>query len=121
MGPETGELFSQLRTTGAGQRMVLQENFFVEQVLPAGMNRHLTAAEHDAYREPFRAPRDRLPVLRWIQQIPVGGDPADVDAVVRHNPGTHFLPEDQPRAISQALAGWLAGPAHHRRSKDEIR
>jgi haloalkane dehalogenase len=158
MGPEAGELFSQLRTPGVGERLVLQENFFVEQVLPAGMNRELTAAEHDAYRDPFRTPRDRLPVLRWIQQIPVHGEPADVDAVVRRNQdtllggqarrlllhgqpgsvvgpaevdwcrrrgdglqivnigaGTHFLPEDQPQAISQALAGWLAGTAHRRK------
>ena len=76
-----GDLFSRLRTPGVGEQLVLQENFFVEQVLPAGMNRRLTPAEHDAYREPFRSPRDRRPVLRWIQQIPVGGDPAEVDAV----------------------------------------
>ena len=152
MGPGAGELFSQLRTPGLGEQLVLQENFFVEQVLPAGMNRPLTPAEHDAYRDPFRTLRDRLPVLRWIQQIPVGGDPADVDAAIRRNQdtllrgqvprlllhgepgsvvgpaevdwcrregagltivsvgaGTHFLPEDQPGAISRALAAWLAG------------
>jgi len=151
MGPGAGELFSRLRTPGAGEQLVLQENFFIEQVLPGGMNRPLTAAEHDAYREPFPAPRDRLPVLRWIQQIPVNGDPAEVDAAVRRNQdvllrgpvprlllhgepgsvvgaaeldwcrrdsagleivnvgaGTHFLPEDQPEAISRALTAWLA-------------
>ena len=151
MGPGAGELFSRLRTPGAGEQLVLRENFFIEQVLPGGMNRPLTAAEHDAYREPFPTPRDRLPVLRWIQQIPVNGDPADVDAAVRRNQdvllrgpvprlllhgepgsvvgaaeldwcrrdsagleivnvgaGTHFLPEDQPEAISRALTAWLA-------------
>ena len=68
-GTRRGDLFSRLRTPGLGEQLVLQENFFVEQVLPAGMNRHLTPAEHDAYREPFRTPHDRLPILRWIQQI----------------------------------------------------
>ncbi len=153
MGAGAGELFSRLRAAGTGEQLVLEENFFIEQVLPAGMNRTLTAAEHDAYREPFLTPRDRLPVLRWIQQIPVGGDPADVDEVIRRNQevllggpaprlllhgepgsvvgaeevswcrrhatsldivsvgaGTHFLPEDQPEAISRALAAWLGGP-----------
>lgn len=151
MGPGAGELFARLRTPGVGEQLVLRENFFIEQVLPGGMNRPLTAAEHDAYREPFPTPRDRLPVLRWIQQIPVDGDPAYVDAAVRRNQdvllrgpvprlllhgepgsvvgaaeldwcrrdgagleienvgaGTHFLPEDQPEAISRALAAWLA-------------
>jgi haloalkane dehalogenase len=150
MGPDAGALFSRLRTPGLGDQLVLQENFFVEQVLPAGMNRRLTPAEHEVYRAPFRTPRARRPVLRWIQQIPVGGDPAEVDAIVRRNqdvlrhspvprlllhgdpgsvvgpaevdwcrrnaagldivnvgPGTHFLPEDQPEAIAQALASWL--------------
>jgi haloalkane dehalogenase len=55
MGPDAGELFSRLRTPGAGEQLVLRENFFIEQVLPGGMNRPLTAAEHDAYREPFPA------------------------------------------------------------------
>jgi haloalkane dehalogenase len=154
MGPGAGDLFSQLRTPGVGEQLVLEENFFIEQVLAAGMNRHLTTAEHDAYRAPFRTPQDRLPVLRWIQQIPVGGNPSDVDAVIRANqdtllhspvprlllygepgsvvgpaevdwcrrqsaslemvnvgPGTHFLPEDQPEAISLALAAWLNASA----------
>ena len=157
MGPGAGELFSRLRTPGVGEHLVLQENFFVEQVLPGGMNQPLTAVEHDAYRGPFPTPRDRLPVLRWIQQIPVGGDPADVDAAVRRNQdallrgpvprlllhgepgsvvgaaevawcrrdgagleivsvgaGTHFLPEDQPEAISRALAAWLGGRGESR-------
>ena len=150
MGPGAGELFARLRAPGVGEQLVLRENFFIEQVLPGGMNRRLTAAELDTYRAPFPGPRDRLPVLRWIEQIPVGGNPADVDAVVRanqdtllHGPvprlllhgepgsvvgtaevewcrrhgtdleivnvgaGTHFLPEDQPEAISQALTVWL--------------
>jgi haloalkane dehalogenase len=85
MGAGAGELFSRLRTPGTGEQLVLEENVFVEQVLPAGMNRTLAGAEHDAYREPFLTPRDRRPVLRWIEQIPVGGDPADVDEVIRRN------------------------------------
>jgi haloalkane dehalogenase len=87
MGPGASELFARLRTPGLGDRLVLQENFFIEQVLPAGMNRRLTPAEHDVYREPFRTPDDRRPVLRWVQQIPVAGNPAEVDVVVRRNPG----------------------------------
>jgi pimeloyl-ACP methyl ester carboxylesterase len=27
--------------------------------------------------------------------------------IVNVGPGTHFLPEDQPGAIAQALASWL--------------
>jgi len=151
MGPGGGDLFARLRTPGVGEQLVLQENYFVERILPDGMSRLLSPAELDVYRAPFPTVRDRLPVLRWIQQIPVAGDPADVDAVVRRNQdvllrdpaprlllhgepgsvvgpaevdwcrregtgleivsvgaGTHFLPEEQPEALSHALAAWLA-------------
>ena len=40
----------------AGERLVLEENAFVEQVLPGAILRKLTEAEHDEYRRPFREP-----------------------------------------------------------------
>jgi haloalkane dehalogenase len=110
MGPGAGELFARLRTPGLGEQLVLEENFFIEQVLPGGMNRPLSAAEHDAYRAPFPAPRDRLPMLRWIQQIPVDGDPADVDAVVRRNQDV-LLRGPVPRLLLHGEPGSVVGPA----------
>ena len=110
MGPGAGELFSRLRTPGVGEQLVLQENFFIEQVLPGGMNRSLTAAEHDAYREPFPTPRDRIPVLRWIQQIPVNGDPADVDAAIRRNQEV-LLRGPVPRLLLHGEPGSVVGAA----------
>ena len=90
---------------------MLQENFFIEQVLPGGMNRPLTAAEHDAYREPFPTPRDRLPVLRWIQQIPVNGDPADVDAAVRRNQDVLLRGPVPGCCCTASPARWSARPS----------
>jgi haloalkane dehalogenase len=111
MGPGAGELFSRLRTPSVGEQLVLQENFFIEQVLPGGMNRPLTAAEHDAYREPFPTPRDRLPVLRWIQQIPVNGDPADVDAAVRRNQDVLLRGPVPGCCCTASPARWSARPS----------
>lgn len=110
MGPGGAELFSRLRTPGVGEHMVLEENFFVEEILPGGMNRPLSAAEHDAYRAPFPTPRDRLPVLRWIQQIPVAGDPPDVDRVVRHNQDV-LLRGQVPRLLLHGEPGSVVGLA----------
>lgn len=61
MDPGGRELFGRLRTPGVGERMVLQDNVFVEQVLPAGVLRELTDEEMDAYRAPFRSPRTAGP------------------------------------------------------------
>ena len=80
-----GDLFETLRRPGTGERMVLEDNLFVEQVLPAGMAHRLSDGEFAAYREPFLAPAHRRPVLQWAREIPVAGEPADVVALVESN------------------------------------
>jgi haloalkane dehalogenase len=66
-----------------GERMVLEQNLFVEGVLPGSIQRKLTDEEMDHYREPFRNPgEDRRPTLSWPRNIPVEGEPADVVTVV---------------------------------------
>jgi len=67
----------------AGEDLVLQQNIFVEKVLPNGVLRGLTDAEMAVYRRPYLKPgEDRRPTLTWPREIPLDGDPADVDAIV---------------------------------------
>lgn len=79
------EMFSGLRGESSGERTVLDENFFIEKVLPSGISRRLTAAVHDAYREPFPDRESRAPILAWVREIPIEGAPADVTALVLRN------------------------------------
>jgi haloalkane dehalogenase len=66
----------------AGEAMVLQDNFFIEQVLPKAILRTLSAEEMAEYRRPFADPGEgRRPTLTWPRQIPLDGDPADVAAI----------------------------------------
>ena len=68
----------------AGEEMALEKNVFVERVLPGSILRKLTDEEMNVYRRPFATPgEDRRPTLTWPRQIPLGGEPADVVAVVR--------------------------------------
>jgi haloalkane dehalogenase len=76
------ELFQGLRTSGTGEQMVLDQNLFVEAVLPASMLHQLTADEMEAYREPFAEPKHRLPTLVWPRELPIDGEPADVVEMV---------------------------------------
>jgi len=86
MGPQMGDLFRNLRTPGIGEEMVLENNFFVEQILPKmGIRRPLSNAEMNAYRAPFLTPRSRLPTLQWPREIPIGGEPAFATAEVLKN------------------------------------
>ena len=77
---EAGGIFRGLRSQ-KGEQMILDENFFVETVLPRSVLRKLSDQEMAAYRTPFLNREDRLPTLVWPRQIPIEGEPADVTSV----------------------------------------
>lgn len=62
--------------------MVLDENFFVEVMLPGGVMRHLSEEEMAVYRAPYPDRESRLPTLVWPREIPIDGQPAEVVAIV---------------------------------------
>jgi len=68
-----------------GERLVLDENMFVEVVLPRGILRKLTDDEMEAYRAPYRDRERRLPTLIWPRELPIDGEPEDVVAIVDEN------------------------------------
>lgn len=66
----------------AGEAMVLENNYFIEQILPNAIQRKLSDEEMAEYRRPFAEPGEgRRPTLTWPRQIPIDGDPADVHAI----------------------------------------
>jgi haloalkane dehalogenase len=76
------ELFQRFRSP-EGERLVLEQNIFVEGVLPGLIQRQLSDEEMDHYRRPFVSPGEgRRPTLSWPRNIPVDGEPADVAAIV---------------------------------------
>jgi haloalkane dehalogenase len=76
--PAAREIFQAFRTPGEGERLILQENLFIERVLPASTVRELGDEEMDAYRAPFKTPGSRRPIWRLANELPVAGEPADV-------------------------------------------
>ncbi len=132
-----------------GENMVLEQNVFVEQVLPGAVLRDLGEAEMTVYRRPYlESGESRRPTLTWPREIPLEGEPEDVveivrdygawlaksdlpklfvnaepGAILRGRPrefcrswpnqqevtvkGTHFIQEDSPDEIGQAIAQWL--------------
>ena len=142
-------LFQALRGP-QGESLVLEDNVFIEQILPASILRKLGEAEMEAYRRPFlRAGEDRRPMLTWPRELPIDGEPADVVEVVTDyarwlaqspipklfvnaDPGAilvgrareacrgwpnqeevtvagrHFVQEDSPAAIGEAIRRWQA-------------
>jgi len=80
-------LFKALRSP-QGERMVLEQNIFIEKILPQAAIRQLTDEELSHYRRPFRhAGEDRRPMLSWPRSLPIEGEPADVFGVVHASDG----------------------------------
>jgi haloalkane dehalogenase len=76
------EIFQALRGP-QGEEMVLQQNLFVERILPTAILRTLSEAEMATYRKPFlEIGEGRRPTLTWPHELPIEGEPADVCAIV---------------------------------------
>jgi haloalkane dehalogenase len=79
---ERQEIFRGLRSPD-GERLVLEHNMFVEQVLPGGILRGLGDEEMTHYRRPYAdVGEGRRPTLSWARNLPIEGEPADVVAIV---------------------------------------
>jgi haloalkane dehalogenase len=142
------KIFESLRSDD-GEAMVLDNNVFVEKILPRSILRELTEAEMNEYRRPFAQPGEaRRPTLTWPREVPLSGEPADVVNIVdsysqwlqisdipklfinaepgailtgrmrevaRAFPnqtevtvaGSHFIQEDSPAEIADAIRRWL--------------
>ena len=106
------EIFQGFRSP-AGEEMILQQNLFIEGVLPMSVIRTLSDAEMAEYRRPFTQPgEDRLPTLTWPRQIPIAGEPADVHEIVQGYAAWLAQAEGIPKLFVNAEPGAiLTGPA----------
>lgn len=79
--PEFRELFRKFRTGGEGGlgwQMIVEQNVFIEQLLPQAAGRPLSEKEMSFYREPFPDAASRLPIWRFPRETAIGGEPPDV-------------------------------------------
>lgn len=79
--PAARDIFQAFRSE-QGEQLILDRNLFVEAVLPASIQRTLSAEEMEHYRRPFAERSARRPTLVWPREIPIDGEPADVVARV---------------------------------------
>ena len=86
--------------------MVLEDNFFVETVLPKSIIRTLSNEEMEAYRAPFIDLEDRLPTLVWPRELPIDGEPEDVVEAVEDY-GAWLTTSQVPKLFIDAAPGAL--------------
>lgn len=103
-------MFNALRNADIGRTMVIEQNFFIETVLPAGIQRALSDEEMAFYRAPFLEKQARKPLLRWPSEIPIAGEPADVhDLVNGYN--AYLAATAIPKLLLYARPGAVIGAA----------
>lgn len=107
---EARALFRRFRTPGEGERLIQEENLFVERVLPASVLRGLAEDEMAAYRAPFPTPESRRPIWRLPNELPIGGEPADVHAALAAAHAA-LAASTYPKLLFHGDPGALVSPA----------
>lgn len=103
---DAAQIFKGFRTPEVGWDMIVNQNMFVEQILPGSIVRKLTDEEMNTYRAPYLEPSSRKPVWRWPNEIPIEGEPADVmEAVATYN--QKLQQSDLPKLLFYATPGAL--------------
>lgn len=74
MGPGR-DLFRRFRDPEQGKALIIDENLFVEVMLPRVLIRKLSEAEPHAYSGPFLDPASRYPIHVWPNELSIGGTP----------------------------------------------
>ena len=104
------ETFRKFRTPGEGERMIIEGNAFVERVLPGSVVRKLSEEEMAVYRAPFATPESRKPTWRLPNELPIAGEPADVNEMLEQ--AHHALASSRyPKLLFAGNPGALVSPA----------
>ena len=88
-----------------GERLALDENFFLEKMFFGDVLTPLSEADKNAYRAPYAEDREsRWPTLVWPREIPFDGEPADTHAVISDN-GEWLAASTLPKLFVNAEPG----------------
>lgn len=103
------ETYRAMRDPVIGPKLILEQNIFIEQVIPSGVLRTLSEAEMAAYGAPFLTAEDRKPLLVWPKEIPIEGTP-ERNVVAMGQAFKWLNTSEQPKLVLYASPGWLFTP-----------
>jgi haloalkane dehalogenase len=78
-------MFRAYRDPVQGRKLLIDENAFINLVLPRGLIRQLTDTEMSYYSSPFLRREDHEPLSRFPNEVPVAGEPADMWEIAQAN------------------------------------
>jgi haloalkane dehalogenase len=109
--PPAGEKLFRAYRSAEGERLILDENRFIEFNLPRGVAGGLDPADHDVYRAPYPDRTSRKPLLAWPRELPIDGEPADVTERVLAYARWMAASPEVPKLIMTVESGPGAAPA----------
>jgi len=114
------DTFRQFRTPGVGRELLIEQNVFVEQLLPQSVIRRLSEREMDYYREPFRRPDDRNPIYTFANELPIEGRPREVARAV-NSYSQKLQRSDLPKLLICAEPGAITTAADVEWARENLR
>lgn len=100
---QIASLFSDEETS---YREVVQNNFFINTVLPTGVLRDLSNDELKHYEEPFDTQQSRKPLLQYIRELPTGTGPNDVVDLI-NDYSSKLKDSEIPKLMFFAVPGFI--------------
>lgn len=77
--PPSGQArYERMRTPGFGEKLVLEENFFMEQALNATTLHGINEEDRLLYATAYPTAESRRPLLSWARSMPIAGEPAEI-------------------------------------------
>ncbi len=109
MGP-FGDLFKAWRTPDIGEKMILEDNMFVNEILAkVGVKTPLTPEVIAHYNSYYPDAKSRAPLLEWPRQVPIGGVPEQTTALTQRI-AKFLTTSDLPKLLFHVTPGALAPP-----------
>lgn len=97
-----------IKTPGQGEKMILEENFFLEQLVLPSLMKMITEDEANAYREPFSEGKNRRPMLQFPRDVPIDGEnPAYTIAMMERYNRYLRSTENLPKLLLHLSDGFL--------------
>lgn len=109
MGEEMGGMFLAMRDPEQGRKMIMEGNMFVEQILPAMINRPIGSDAKAAYGVPYKTQESRLPTWMWPREVPIGGEPSS-NVKLMEDIRAFMSETDMPILLTYADPGVLVPP-----------
>ncbi|GAA0335189.1 haloalkane dehalogenase [Actinoallomurus spadix] len=119
LSPQARKRSELIRTPGAGEEMVLEQDLFVRQAFTGGVLTPVSGEDLAVYLAPYPTPESRRPILAWARQMPLGGEPAGLVARIEAYDAWLATSPDVPKLlmtfegsptllIDEEMADWCA-------------